>query len=79
MVYTALGESLVTNITLGFASCYICHLTLPLSCIHHTTGGSALSNTYGIDIDYGLKYSIWSKTPSTDEVSFSNPKSSLTI
>jgi len=45
MKYTALGESLVTNIALGFASCYICHLTLASSCILHKTGGSALSIT----------------------------------
>ena len=30
--YTAL-ESLVTNIALGFTSCYICHSTLISSCI----------------------------------------------
>ena len=39
-------ESLMTNITL--TSCYICHLTLTLSCIFHIffiiqTGSSALS------------------------------------
>ena len=34
--YTALDESLVTNIALGFASCYICHSTLISSCIFHT-------------------------------------------
>ena len=33
---TALGEGLVTNIALGFASCYICHSTPTLSCIFHT-------------------------------------------
>ena len=32
----ALDESLVTNIALGFASCYICHSTLISSYIFHT-------------------------------------------
>ena len=45
-VYTALGESLVTNIALNFALYYICHSTLTSSCIFQQTGGSALNNTY---------------------------------
>ena len=40
---TALGEGLVTNIALSFASC------LPLDSVYFIqTGGSALSNTYVI-------------------------------
>ena len=41
--YTALDESLVTNIALRFAFCNNCHSTL-ISSIQN--GGSALSNTY---------------------------------
>ena len=40
MKYTALGESLVTSIALGFA---LCHIYLPLDI---QTGSSALSNKY---------------------------------
>ena len=32
-LYAVLDESLVTNIALGFTSCYIYHSTLILSCI----------------------------------------------
>ena len=39
--YIALDESLMTNIVLGFASCYICHSTITFI----RTGSSALSNT----------------------------------
>ena len=35
MNYTALGECFVIIIALGFMFCYICHLTLTLSCIFH--------------------------------------------
>ena len=34
MVYTTLGESLVTNIALDFTLCYISHSTLILCCIY---------------------------------------------
>jgi len=46
MKHTAPGESLVTNIALGFASCYICHLTLTSAVYFIQTGCGALSNTY---------------------------------
>ena len=47
MVYTALGESLMTNIALDFTLYYVCHFTLTLCCIIRTiqTDGSALNNT----------------------------------
>ena len=34
--YTALGESLMTNIAVSFVLCYICHLILTSSCIYPT-------------------------------------------
>ena len=45
MKYTALGESLVTNIALGFTSCNICYSTLPQAVYFMQTDGSVLSNT----------------------------------
>ena len=49
---TALGEGLVTNIALGFASCYICH------------GGSALSNTYSDNLMHGqVSYIVSPREP----------------
>ena len=44
--YTALDESLVTNIALGFASCYIATRLSSRAVYFIQTGGSALSNTY---------------------------------
>ena len=46
MKYTALGEGLVTNIALGFASYYIATRLSPQAVHFIQTGGSALSNTY---------------------------------
>ena len=44
--YTALGEGLVTNITLGFACAIFATRLSPLAVYFIQTGGSALSNTY---------------------------------
>ena len=46
-LYESIHESLVTNIALGFASCYICHSTLISSCIFHINW--RLSNSYGMN------------------------------
>ena len=46
MKHTAFGESLMTNIALGFTLCYISHSTLTLSYVFHKTSESALNNTY---------------------------------
>ena len=47
-VYTALDESLVTNLALGFASCYICHSTLISAVYFIQTGGTGILYTLGI-------------------------------
>ena len=48
---TALGEGLVTNIALRFASIFATGLS-PRAVYFIQTGGSALSNTYGMIITY---------------------------
>ena len=46
MKYTALGEGLVTNIALSFASTILATQLSPRAVYFIQTGGSALSNTY---------------------------------
>ena len=49
MKYTALGEGLVTNIALGFASTIFATRLSPRAVYFIQTGGSALSNTYSME------------------------------
>ena len=50
MKYTAIGEGLVTNIAVGFASTIFATRLSPRAVYFIQTGSSALSNTY--DINY---------------------------
>ena len=49
-IIIALGESRMTNIALGFASCYLCHWTLNSSCICIQTGQSAFKYNLTVSI-----------------------------
>ena len=62
MKYTALGEGLVTNIALSFASCDIFATRLSPQAVYFIqTGSSALSNTYSLKFNDSYRLMVASQ------------------